>query len=99
MLIPSNADCGTCWKNSWQGWAGCSCGLLRGERSGLGIWTIVLGASSLIDFLGTLLQFETLAVPGLTVYLFMAPVWAFWTGILLLRADALFVANKTEVQA
>jgi hypothetical protein len=66
--------------------------LMRGERFGLGIITIVLGASCLIDFLGTLLGVDALAFPGLALYLFLAPAWAFWTGTLLLRRVRPFLA-------
>jgi hypothetical protein len=58
--------------------------------------TITLGASCLVDFLGTVLQIDALAFSGLLLYLFQAPGWAFWTGILLLRGDAPFAPIKTQ---
>lgn len=72
--------------------------LLHKERPALGWVTMLLGATCLLDFLGTLLQIDALAVSGLTLYLFMAPAWALWTGVLLLRSDASFVPAHAEIR-
>jgi hypothetical protein len=66
------------------GWIGL--GLVLGtNRRRLGMITIVLGLSCLVDSLGTALNTDVLASIGLTVYLVLAPVWACWMGIDLLR--------------
>ena len=66
------------------GWIGF--GLVLGtNRRRLGMSTIVLGLSCLVDSFGTALNTDVLASIGLTVYLVLAPVWACWMGIDLLR--------------
>ena len=47
--------------------------------------TLLLGAFTLLDGLGELLQLKTLAEVGLNGYLILAPVWAIWLGILMWR--------------
>lgn len=69
---------------SGVGWLGFGALLLR-ERRALGVATLVLGAASLLDGLGVILQAEALATAGLLVYLLLAPVWAGWIGLDLLR--------------
>ena len=59
--------------------------LLRGERRIFSIVTMILGISALLDSLGMILNFEGLALLGLSVYVVLAPVWALWLGIDLLR--------------
>jgi hypothetical protein len=66
------------------GWIGIGL-FLRHERRAIGIVTIALGVAALVDSVGTMLGFTSLAELGLYVYLVLAPVWAVWLGIDLLR--------------
>jgi len=67
------------------GWLGI--GLMqRREDRRLGTLTIVLGVACLVDSLGTALNVDGIATPGLTTYLVLAPVWAAWQGIRLLTS-------------
>lgn len=59
--------------------------LLRSERRGLGIFTVVLGVVSLLNGIGTLLGIFILATLALNLILLLAPIWALWLGIDLLR--------------
>jgi hypothetical protein len=67
------------------GWVGFGLVLRTGRRR-LGSITIVLGIACLVDSLGTALNTDAIASTGLTVYLVLAPVWACWMGIDLLRS-------------
>lgn len=58
---------------------------LRSERGIIGIVSIVISISAFLDSLGMILGVETLALAGLSVYLLLAPIWALWLGIDLLR--------------
>jgi hypothetical protein len=57
--------------------------ILRSERRMLGITTIVLGIAALVVGIETILRIEMLTRPGLFVYLFFAPIWALWLGIVI----------------
>ncbi|MGH7455721.1 MAG: hypothetical protein ACRENG_30475, partial [bacterium] len=59
--------------------------LLRGEQRTLGMATIVLGLSCLLDGVGNILGMTSLASIGLYIYLLLAPIWALWLGIVLAR--------------
>jgi len=59
--------------------------LLQTERRALGITGMIVGASALLDFLGNILNVENLALLGLSIFLLLAPVWALWIGIDMLR--------------
>lgn len=59
--------------------------LLRAERRILSIVSIILGLSALLDSLGMMLRIDSIALFGLSIYLVLAPVWALWLGIDLLR--------------
>ena len=59
--------------------------LLRGERRIFSIVTMILGISALLDSLGMILNFEGLALLGLSIYVVLAPIWTLWLGIDLLR--------------
>ena len=74
------------------GWIGFGL-VLRAERRRLGLATIVLGVACLVDSLGTALNIDALALIGLTVYLVLAPVWACWIGIGLLRTPSIGVTT------
>ena len=58
--------------------------LLRGERRIFSIFSIILGISALLSSLGTILGIEAIALLGV-IYGLLAPVWALWLGIDLLR--------------
>lgn len=64
--------------------------LLQSERRGLGIAGLVIGAAALLDSLGTILGIEALAFLGLSIFLLLAPIWALWLGIDLLRKPVQF---------
>jgi len=59
--------------------------LLRGERRLFSIFSIILGISALLGSLGVILSVEALNLFGGTIYGLLAPVWALWIGIDLLR--------------
>jgi len=59
--------------------------LLRSERRLFSIFSIILGISALLDSLGMILSVEALALLGVAIYVLLAPVWALWLGIDLLR--------------
>ena len=59
--------------------------LLRSERRLFSFVTIILGISALLDSLGMILGIEVLALLGLSIYIILAPIWALWLGIDLLR--------------
>ena len=59
--------------------------LLRSERRIFGVVSIILGISALLDSLGTILSVGAVASPGLLIYVALAPIWALWLGIDLLR--------------
>jgi hypothetical protein len=46
---------------------------------------MLIGLAALLDSLGTMLGLEGLAFLGLSLYIILAPVWALWIGIELLR--------------
>lgn len=69
------------------GWIGLGL-TLRHQRRALGVTTIILGAAALTDSLSNMLGIEPLAVLALNIYLLLAPVWALWLGISLLRKPA-----------
>ena len=58
---------------------------LRSERRIFGVVSIILGISALLDSLGTILSVEAVASLGLLVYVGLAPIWALWLGLDLLR--------------
>jgi hypothetical protein len=67
------------------GWVGFGATLRPGHRR-LALATVILGAACLIDSAGTALNVEPVASAGLAVYLVLAPAWACWLGIGMLRA-------------
>jgi hypothetical protein len=80
------------------GWIGFGL-VLRAKRRRLGLVTIVLGVACLVDSLGTALNTDAISSIGLTVYLVLAPVWACWIGIGLLRATSLSIATDGPLVA
>ena len=69
------------------GWLGFGL-VLWAERRRLGIASMVLGAACLLDSFGTAINVDAVSSTGLTVYLVLAPVWACWIGVGLLRPAA-----------
>jgi hypothetical protein len=59
--------------------------LLRTERRIFSIVSIILGTSALLDSLGMILNIEVIFLLGAAIYVFLAPFWALWLGIDLLR--------------
>lgn len=59
--------------------------LLRRERRILGLLSMLVGLSALLDSLGNIVGLESLAFLGLSIFLLLAPIWALWIGIDLLR--------------
>lgn len=51
-----------------------------------------MGISSLIDSVGNMIGFDTIALLGLDVYLLLAPFWMLAFGISLLRTSAAEIA-------
>ena len=66
------------------GWVGFGL-ILRASDRWLGLSTIVLGIACLIDSAGTALNIDSVASIGLIIYLVLAPVWACWLGVRVLR--------------
>ncbi len=66
------------------GWIGFGM-VLRVERRRLGLLTVVLGVACLADSCGTALNVDAISSVGLTVSLVLAPIWAVWIGLGLLR--------------
>lgn len=66
---------------------------IKSERKFLGIITIVLGIFTSATALGEILVLEYIALIGLMIYLLLAPVWAGWLGISLLRGDDIELAK------
>ena len=64
--------------------------LLRSERRLLGIVGIITGIAALLDSLGMILGIDAIALPGLSVFLLLAPIWTLWFGIDLLRKPVQF---------
>jgi len=73
-------------------WIGVGC-TLKSERKALGIVTIILGVFTLTAVMGEVFTLQYVALAGLLVYLLLAPVWAFWLGISLLRGKDIELAN------
>ncbi len=59
--------------------------LLRDERRIFSIVSMILGASALLDSLGIILGIEALFLLGVSIFVFLAPIWTLWIGIDLLR--------------
>ena len=78
------------------GWIGFGL-VVRAERRRLSSVMIVLGVACLVDSLGTALNRDVIASTGLTVYLILAPIWACWMGVWLLRAPSAGVAPDSLV--
>lgn len=80
------------------GWLGFGVLMLR-ERYMLGIATIILAASAFADAVGVIFSVDLLATVGLMIYLFLAPIWAFWLGLGLLRNPVPATQSLTDSYA
>jgi len=65
---------------------------MKSERKALGIVTIILGIFTLTAFAGEVFELKNIAFIGLMIYLILAPVWAFWLGISLVRGKEIQIA-------
>jgi hypothetical protein len=61
--------------------------LLRKRRLILGWYTLLLGLSNLLGGVSAAFGMETIAGICLNLYFVMAPIWACWLGIVVLRND------------
>lgn len=59
--------------------------LLRSERRALGMYTVILGVVTLLSGVGAVIGAAAFAALMLNFFLLMAPIWALWLGIDLLR--------------
>jgi hypothetical protein len=59
--------------------------LVRDERRIFSIVSMLLGASALLDSLGIIFGIEALFLLGVSIFVFLAPIWALWIGIDLFR--------------
>jgi hypothetical protein len=70
---------------------------LRYALPSLGWLTILLGLCSIADSVGEMLGIKAIATIGLNGYLVLAPVWAIWVGILLVkRRQGLFSPSHIQ---
>jgi hypothetical protein len=58
---------------------------MKPERKALGIVTIILGIFTLVTVVGEIFTLKYIALVGLMIYLLLAPIWAGWLGISILR--------------
>lgn len=66
---------------------------MKSERMVLGIVTIILGIFTLTAFAGEVFDLKNIALMGLMIYLILAPVWALWLGISLIRGKEILIEN------
>jgi hypothetical protein len=78
------------------GWIGMG-RVLRPMHPRLGQATTLLGLACLADSLGTAVNIDAVATTGLTIYLVLAPIWACWLGVRLLRHRAPFAASGEAI--
>ena len=71
--------------------------LLQHERRALGVVSMIVGASAFLDFLGNILTVDSVALLGLSIFLLLAPIWALWIGIDLLRKPVQFVDGMNPI--
>jgi hypothetical protein len=83
-IFPLSYILGSIW---WMGIGS----ILRTERPMLGIFTLILGIGVLGFGVGESLQIDPLA--ALEVFTFLAPIWALWLGIVILRQDTQFKSS------
>ena len=66
---------------------------MKSERKALGIVTIILGFISILTCTGEIFNIESIAIGSLFILLLLAPVWACWLGISLIRGKDLKITN------
>lgn len=62
-------------------------GRLRRLHAGLGWFTLLLGAASAMNAVGSFFEADALQTPGLTLTVLGAPVWSFLLGLRVLTSD------------
>ena len=67
---------------------------MKAERKLLGIATMILGFFTLAATLGDVFELKFIAFTGLIVYLLLAPIWAGWLGVILLRGKDIQLAHS-----
>jgi hypothetical protein len=78
------------------GWIGFGI-LLRPRRRRLGAVTIILGSACILDSAGTALGVDAVSSVGLTLYLVLAPIWAGWLGVDILRTSTTAHAARSDL--
>lgn len=76
-------------------WAGTGW-LIKGKRPFLGWVTIILGGANLLSGFAEAFQLSIVASIGLGVYFLLAPFWAGWLGLYLLRDKAPYPSLPTS---
>ena len=66
---------------------------VRRERSALGVVTVVLGLSALLDAVGRIFTVEAVYQVGVGGLFLLLPIWALWFGIDLLRRPVVSIAS------
>lgn len=66
---------------------------MKPARKALGIVTIVLGIISIVTVVGEIFALKNIALLGLLIYLLLAPFWACWLGITIVRGDDIELAS------
>lgn len=61
--------------------------LLISKRRAFAIFSIILGVFLLLNGIGAIFEIEMLTLIGLTANVLLAPLWALWIGITLLRGS------------
>ena len=69
---------------------------MKSERKILGIVTMLLGFFTIAAMLGDVFEMEYIALIGLIVYLLLAPIWAGWLGVSLLRGGDIELEMNIE---
>jgi hypothetical protein len=77
-------------------WTAVALRLRRLGHRALAVLTLVLGAASAVNALGSLLSADALTLPGLTLTVLLAPVWSFCLGLVLLRGRLGTTAPRPE---
>ena len=77
--------------------------LLAGENKAMGVLTVVLGVSTLLDAMGNIFGITFLAELGMNVYLILGIAWPIVTGIRMMRGSgagrSAMVQNQAETIA
>lgn len=68
-------------------------GMLWHQRRVFAGFTILLGLFSIANVVGTLVASEALSLVGLTATILLAPVWAIWAGLVVMRSSFLHTST------